>query len=295
MRSRSLVALLLALAVVPASAADGTLKPFVLASRGPGDQAAITAEVKGKLAAAGFQLLGSYDPYPGATVLVITNDQILAASAAVPGASQAAAQRVTITRLGDEVQVAFTSPAYMRHAYRMKTDLSKVGRLLAATLGRLEDYGSRDGLSLGELRGYHYMVGMPYFDDPVLVAKFADHQQAVAAVAAGLAAGRGGTRQVYRLDVPGTEDTLFGVALSAGCSGDAFIMKEVDFKPLRSTGHLPYELLVSGPRVIALHAKFRIAINFPDLSMMGSNSFMGIRCAPDAIEEAFKQVTGPGL
>lgn len=295
MRSRSLLALLLALAVAPATADDGTLKPFVLASRGPGEQAATVADVKGKLTAAGFQLVGSYDPYPGATVLVITNDQVLAAAAAVPGASQAAAQRVTITRVGDEVQVAFTNPAYMRHAYRMKTDLSKVGRLLAATLGRIEDYGPKDGLSLGELRGYHYTIGMPYFDDPVLIAKFADHQQAVEAVAAGLAAGRGGTRQVYRLDVPGTQDTLFGVALTAGCSGDAFVMKEVDFKPLRSTGHLPYELLVSGRKVIALHAKFRIAINFPDLSMMGSHSFMGIRCAPDAIEEAFKLVAGPGL
>ena len=293
MRCRSLLALLLAFSAAAASADDGTLKPFVLASRGPGDQAAMVAEVKGKLAAAGFQLVGSYDPYPGATVLAITSDRLLAAATAVPGASQAAAQRVTSTRVGDEVQVAFTSPAYMRHAYRMKTDLSTVGRQLAAALGRIEEYGPKDGLSLGQLRSFHYMVGMPYFDDTVLIARFPDHQQAVAAVAAGLAAGRGGAKQVYRIEVPGTEDTLFGVALSAGCSGDAFIMKEVDFKPLRSTGHLPYELLVSGPRVVALHAKFRIAVNFPDLSMMGSHSFMGIRCAPDAIEEAFKAVAGP--
>jgi hypothetical protein len=69
-------------------------------------------------------------------------------------------------------------------------------------------------------------------------------------------------------------------------------MKEVDFKPLRSTGHLPYEVLVTGGKVVALHAKFRIAVNFPDLSMMGSNSFMGIRCAPDAIEGALQQVAG---
>ena len=68
----------------------------------------------------------------------------------------------------------------------------------------------------------------------------------MAAVAAGLAAGRGGTRQVYRIDVPGTQDTVFGVALSEGCGGDAHVMKEIDFKPLRSTGHLPYEVLVSG-------------------------------------------------
>ena len=69
---------------------------------------------------------------------------------------------------------------------------------------------------------------------------------------------------------------------------DANVMKEVDFKPLRSTGHLPYELLVSKGEVYALHAKFRIAVNFPDLSMMGEHSFMRIRCAPDSIEKALK-------
>ena len=84
----------------------------------------------------------------------------------------------------------------------------------------------------------------------------------------------------------------FGVGLSEGCSGDAFVMKEIDFKPVRSTAHLPYDLLVTGGQVLALHAKFRIAVNFPDLSMMGSHSFMGIRCAPDAIEGALRQAAG---
>jgi hypothetical protein len=127
----------------------------------------------------------------------------------------------------------------------------------------------------------------------VKIASLADHDQAVAAVVAGLAAGRGGARQVYRIDVPGTQDTVFGLALTEGCGGDAHVMQEIDHKPLRSTGHLPYELLVSGGQVTILHAKFRIAVNFPDLSMMGSHSFMNIRCAPDSIEEAARKVVGP--
>ena len=67
---------------------------------------------------------------------------------------------------------------------------------------------------------------------------------------------------------------------------ESFIMNEIDFKPVRSTGHLPYEILVKGSEVEALHARFRIAINFPDLSMMGANSFMNIMPSPDAIKEA---------
>jgi len=296
MRRLSSLALLLALLAGPAAApaAEVASRPFVLASRAPGDHAAVLLEVQARLGAAGFQVAGRYEPYPGATVLAVTSDFLKGAAAAVPGASYAAAQRVTVTTVGDEIQVAFSNPAYMQRAYRMRTDLSGVGRALAAALGRLEEYGSRSGLTAAELKGYHYMVGMPYFDEPVQIAAFPDHEQAVAAVVAGLAAGRGGTRQVYRIDLPGTEDALFGVALSEGCSGDAFLMKEIDFKPVRSTAHLPYELLVSGGKVLTLHAKFRIAVNFPDLSMMGSHSFMGIRCAPDAIEEAFRRVTGAG-
>lgn len=289
---RTPLALVVALLAVPALAADGALKPFVLAARGAGDPAATAVEVRGKLEAAGFQVAGSYEPYPGAVVLAITNDFLRQAAAAAPGASYGAVQRVTVTKVGEEVQVAFTNPSYMQFAYRMRTDLSSVGRRLAGALGHLETYGPADGRTPKQLKAYHYMFGMPYFDEPVEIAAFPAHAEAVAAVEAGLVAGRGGARKVYRVDVPGTEDVLFGVALSEGCSADTFVMKEIDFKPLRSTGHLPYEVLVTGGKVLALHAKFRIAVNFPDLSMMGAHSFMGIRCAPDAIEGALARVAG---
>jgi hypothetical protein len=197
-----------------------------------------------------------------------------------------------VTRVGEEVQTAYTNPVYMQHAYRMTGDLVPVAHALEAALGRGEEYGSEDGRRPKDLRGYHYMVGMPYFDEPWKLATFGTHGAAVEAVARGLAEGRGGTRLVYRIDVTGTEETVFGVGLSDGCGGDAHVMKEIDFKPLRSSGHLPYEVLVSGKDVYALHAKFRIAMNFPDLKMMGSHSFMNIRCAPGDIEAALGKVVG---
>jgi hypothetical protein len=63
-------------------------------------------------------------------------------------------------------------------------------------------------------------------------------------------------------------------------------MDQIDFKKLKSTGHLPYEVVISKGTVYALPAEFRIAISFPDLSMMGSNSFASIMCSPTAIHEA---------
>jgi hypothetical protein len=73
---------------------------------------------------------------------------------------------------------------------------------------------------------------------------------------------------------------------------DRFIMDEIVFKELRSTAHLYYEIPVFDKKVYALSARFRIAISFPDLFMMGSHSFMNIMKTPDAIKKALTQAAG---
>jgi len=67
MDPRNLAAVIAALALaVAARAEDVRRKPFLLASRGPGEVESTVAEAKAKLAGAGFTVLGSYAPYPGA-------------------------------------------------------------------------------------------------------------------------------------------------------------------------------------------------------------------------------------
>jgi hypothetical protein len=286
MRSWKLVAVVALLSLGGAARAeDVRRKPFVLASRGPGEVEKVAAEARAKLEAAGFTVVGSYAPYPEAIVLAVTSDELRAAAGGERFGGYAGAQRVSVTKVGDEIQVAFTNPAYMAAAYRLKSDLAPVAAKLSAALGAGEEFGPPDGKRDRELRKFHYMIGMPYFDEPWTLATYPSQAEAVAALKAGLQAGRGATKLVYEVTVS-PDETLFGVGLSDGCGADANVMKEIDFKPLRSTGHLPYEVLVSKGVVFALHAKFRIAMNFPDLSMMGEHSFMRIRCAPDSIEKA---------
>jgi hypothetical protein len=287
---RKLVAAVLFLASPAVWAGEPVLKPFVLASREAGPLQALSEAARAKLAASGFEIAGTYEPYPGALVVAVTSDELKELASKSPFGGYAAAQRVTFTKVGDEVQVAFTNPRYMAAAYRLKSDLAPVAKKLEEALGHAEEYG--EGKTASDLRDYHYMLGMPYFDDPSRFGKFKSHAAAVEAIEKGLTAKRGGASKVYRVDLPGGKETVFGVALTEGCSGDTRIMSEIDFKPIRSTGHLPYELLVAGDEVFALYGKFRIAINFTDLKMMGSHSFMNIRCAPDAIEDALKKVIG---
>ena len=61
----------------------------------------------------------------------------------------------------------------------------------------------------------------------------------------------------------------------------------------KRNGELPK--IIVGKKAFALPAEFRIAISFPDLSMMGSNSFASIMCAPSAIESALTLAAGGSL
>ncbi|MDT3734850.1 MAG: hypothetical protein ROZ00_01320 [Denitratisoma sp.] len=277
-------------------AQDAVLKPFVLASKGPGEVAAKTDEVKAALAKHGFTVAGSYAPYPNAMVIAVTNEEMRTTAAKSEHGGFGAAQRVSVTKVGNEVQVAYTNPVYMANAYRMAGDLKETSAKLQAALGRIEEFGAK-GLTADKLRKYHYTFGMEYFDEPNEFVKYGSYEEAVKAVEAGLAAGRQGVTKVYRVDVAGKKETLFGVAMKGeGESGkfmdDKYIMSEIDFKDVKSTAHLPYDILVSDNKVYALYARFRIAISFPDLSMMGANSFMNIMKSPEAIREALALSVG---
>jgi len=296
LRRLPLASLLVLFFFSAADADEALLKPFVLGSRAPGTVAEKTAAVKSALTAQGFTIAGEYTPYPDAVVIVITNDELKNNAAKSELGGFGAAVRVSVTRVKDDVQVAYTNPVYLANAYRMKDDLAGVAAKLAIALGKQEEFGAK-GLKAKKLRSYHYMMGMEYFNEPSVLAEYGSFEEAVAAVESGLAAGRGGATKVYRIDVPEKKESVFGVALKGATEADKymddkFIMSVIDFKDLRSTAHLPYEVLVSGNKVYALYARFRIAVSFPDLSMMGSNSFMNIMKSPEAIRKALTQAAG---
>jgi hypothetical protein len=177
----------------------------------------------------------------------------------------------------------------MAPAYRMKDGLADTAAKLEKALGKKETFGSKNGLTADKLRKYHYMMLMPYFNDQVELAKHKSYEEAVKTVENSLAAGKGGTVKVYRVDLPGKKETIFGVGIREGEGADEAVMKTVDYGELKQTAHLPYELIVSDGTVYMLHGKFRIAVDFPDLTM---GTFMKISGAPSAIENTLKQVAG---
>ncbi len=296
-----LISAVVALAA-PAGASDKSdhkMLPFVLASSSAGDLKAVVADVTGKLKGAGFEIAGTYSPFPSATIIAVTNDALKAAVAKSQFGGYGAAQRVSVTAIKGKIQVAYTNPTYMASAYRMNDKLISTHAMLAKALGKGKEYGpdEDEAMNDADLREYQYMFGMEDFTDHFLRAEHASYKAAVDTVEKNLTKGVSGVTKVYRIDIPGKDETVFGVAMKGKTEklkdqDDKYLMSEIDFKDIRSTAHLPYELLVSGKKVYSQSARFRIAINFPDLSMMGSNSFMNIMGAPDAIKKALTATAG---
>lgn len=298
MKFRICISLLLitSLFAVTAAAADKHYRPFVVASVSEGSLQDSTAATLDALKGAGFDIAGQYSPVAGTNIIVVTNEELKGIAAKSDRGGYAAGQRVSISKAGDQVEVSYMNPVYIQYAYRLKGDMQPVYDSLSGALGMLKTCGGGNKkLTAKKLGKYHYMMGMQYFDDPSELGSFDSHEAAVAAVEKGLARPDDGLTHVYRIDIPGTQQTVFGVGMAKSNDDDAdldstFQMDVVDFDGCKKRAYFPYEVLVDGNNVEALHMRFRMAVHFPNLSMMGGHGFTKLMAAPGVIEEALENM-----
>lgn len=101
------------------------VRPYVLAAVGSGELEQQQQEVAERLQQGGFELLGSYRPYDGAVIHLVTNEQLKREAAGSEHGGFGAALRVAITEVNDQLQVSYTNPVWMAHVYRMQDDLGE--------------------------------------------------------------------------------------------------------------------------------------------------------------------------
>lgn len=283
--------LAVALLASPTAGAGGNLKPYVLASESSEPINSVAETVRTKLQKDGFSVVGEYDPYDGVHILVATHPELKALAAKEPNMVYLLGLRIAITARNDKTQVSFINPEYYRNAYRVNTSLQGIYEKLVVTLGKVKDFGAI-GVDTEKLRNYNYAFGMEYFNDAVLLATHKSHAEALQAVNTALKEKRGGVAKVY--EVAHTEGSLavIGVNMTDGMSGDHAVMKTIDVQSPFHSAHLPYEMAVIGNQVFALHPRFRIAISFPDLKMVGDHGFMKLMKTPEAVEKALTLAAG---
>ncbi len=277
--------------------AKETFQPFVLASVENADYQQTVATTVEKLTNAGFTILGQYVPFGNNTVIIATSDEALKVAAMSKRGAYGAPQRIAVSQYGDEVEVSYANPLYFEKAYWLKGSLAGVDKALRAALGYVKTFGSENGLTAKKLKKYHYMFSMPYFDDPYEYDEYDSHSQAVSEVEKRLNIAGDPLSMVYKLDIPGTKMTIFGVQMKAtGKDEDEqdldekYQMSIVDFQRPGKKAYFAYEILVNDAEVEALHMKYRMALYFPDLPMTGKHGFTKLMSSPGEIDDAFEEL-----
>lgn len=271
------------------------LNPYILISEVELGIIEIADAVKSNLEQNDFQLLGEYRPAKDQNryVIIFTAEELIAAVQEIGGLSGfAAALRIGITSDGNTTRVSCVNPIYLGNAYFQK-NYQKVedyylkldARLKNALPGKWTEFGTKEGLSTGKLQKYHYMFGMEYFEDVVELNTLESFTKAVSTVETNEDLSEN-VELVYSIEIPGEELKLFGVALS-GSTGEEHFLPIIDISTPRHTAFLPYEILVDGSQVVMLHGRYRIALSFPDLTMM---TFGKIMSTPGDIEDLLKQL-----
>ncbi|WP_019623629.1 hypothetical protein [Thioalkalivibrio thiocyanoxidans] len=291
-------ACLLTLGTAATALADDVYRPLVLAYTTSGSDVSGEVEaVRERLEEADFQTLGEYPVSDDRHVIVVTHDDLLAVAGSQDRAAYIAPIRVAVTATNGEVQVSYNNLEYFRHAYRIDASVSDVSARLADVLGDEQHFGSEDGMTPRELQRYRYTFGMERFNAPYDLGSHGSRSAALEELDAGLGERRGGVSEIYRLDIPGTDATLIGVAIRADDGAEAeaadlHTLETIDVRELRHTAYVPQEILVEGGDIEALHMRFRAALHWPDLRMLGDHSFMQLRRVPGRLEDTLREVAG---
>ena len=276
------------------------LKPYLLAIESTESVRIVKEKVVTALNGNGIEIVGEYMPAidQNRWIIVFSSNELIGAVKNIGGISGfASTLRIGITKEQGKTVVSYTQPRYWGNAYFQK-NFDKVSTQYQTLSTKLErafsevgvykgtEFGSEDGISAEELRKYHYMFGMPYFDDTIELADFDSYNAAIQHIDSKIKSGVSNLKEVYKISIPGKELTLYGFALS-GSDGEENFLPIIDIGEPKHTAFLPYEMLVIGNEVHMLHGRFRIALSFPDLTM---GTFTKIMSTPGDIEDLLEQV-----
>lgn len=276
------------------------LKPYVIGFETTESVTNTQEKVVKQLEQNGIKVVGQYQPAndKNRSIIIITSVELENSIKKIGGLTGfAATLRIGVTNEKGKTIVSYTNPIYWGNAY-FRADYAKVSANYATLSNHIENtmkslgefsnkpFGSKNGLSEKNLQNYHYMIAMPYFSDVIELAKFDSYATAISKIETNLKKGVTGIRMVSKVTIPGKELTLYNFAIS-GEKGESKFLPIIDIGQPKHTAFLPYEVLVSGNRILMLHGRYRIALSFPDLTM---GTFTKIMSTPGDIENQLKQV-----
>ena len=251
-------------------------------------------QVKNVIAANGFEVIGEYHPAQNENLYVVcfTNKELKDLSLQFSDRGPlAAVMKAGFVSENGKVTLTLLNPEYMFLAYWGRqlngqgNDLKEMSEKVKSVFkqfGSLQNYGGEEDAD--DLPHYHFMMMMPYFDDPEELATFDSFEEGLQIIGHNLEQGKGNTHKVYELVFPDKKIAVFGVGLWDEETGEGH------FLPTVGEGHianLPYEIILQGKEATMLAGKYRIALFWPELTM---GTFMKIKSTPGEIEDTMESL-----
>ncbi len=279
---------LIAIFISSTSFAQEKYPPYYKVAEVNGTIAEVTEQVSKLLTENGFEILGSYNPGNKSTLGVVAYTRKDLKDAVLKHKHRggiASAMRVGLVQKGNKTTVSIVNPIYLFYAYlKENTDkmpvvkrFDKDVKSAFGKMGVLKGFGGN--LEKKKLIKYRYMIGMQGYGNPAKLAEFSSFNKGVATIEANLRKKVGNTVEVYKIVDPSNQVAIFGVGLLDKKEGEAH------FLPIIGEDHvaaMPYEIILQGKEATMLHGRFRIALNWPELTM---GTFTKIIATPGNIED----------
>lgn len=282
----------------PAAAAEAVgLQPFVQGDTVDKPLAAAAKAVSTALTQADFNIVGEYSPLKNVTILSVSNAAMLKNAAATSRGGYGAALSVSLEQDGGKTYVTYVNPPYVANGYRMAGNNQDVATELAKVLGKQRTFGAKPRTPK-DLRDYQYTFGMETFTDPMDLGRFDSFNAGDKTIVSRLKAGKDGVSLVYRIKIPGRNEIVYGVRLNPSNSdaNGVKLVRSIDTGMPHRYAFLPYEVLLKDQSAEGLNLRFRMALFFPDLPMLGGNaSFFKLRASPGAIKHVLGKALGGQL
>lgn len=274
------------------------ISPYLLLGNLDENLDMVEIQIKEHLSENGFQVIGTYSPMnkSGHRVIVFTSSELKAMCEKSQDLGLlAGALKVAIRMHKEKAQVTMLNPEYLFYAYlRTKMDdpgyekamldiSEKAIKALRYSGAAPQPFGGE--VSKKDLKKYKYMMGMPKFDDAVILNEFESQQEALQVIRKNLSAKKGNTKKVFELSNPDGSSVVFGVGLLDPEKGEGHFLPIIGKKHIAA---MPYELIVEDGVVSMLHGRFRFASHWPELTM---GTFTKIMSSPGDVEDFMEAIT----
>jgi len=222
-----------------------------------------------RLEKVGFEIVTKYTSVKDGLTIVFTNAALIK-EASKPTRAHAAVLRLFIDNA--EKKISFTNPIYFGKAFMQDDYKAEVFEEQLASIKKVFPVldESIDKLDEDDVSGYHFMMGMPYYEDSDELAE--------------------GTTEELLAQVKSYKKGKF-VLFTLKLSDDSYLVgydlakrtKKFVKKIGRANGAvLPYTISIENGKATSMEAKYYLAVSYPLLTM---TEFTTIATVPGAIKK----------